>query len=89
MLAQNEQRGLLGHKETLFDTKEGGIMERNQTVQNAGFLRLPDVLKLFPVSKSTWWNGIKEKKYPPPIRLSRRCVAWRTVDIQKLIEGMQ
>lgn len=62
-------------------------MERNETAQDAGFLRLPDVLKLFPVSRSTWWNGIREQRYPPPIRLSRRCVAWRVIDILKLIEA--
>jgi predicted DNA-binding transcriptional regulator AlpA len=42
----------------------------NQTestkAENAqGFLRLPEVLKLIPVSKATWWAGVKTGRYPP------------------------
>lgn len=28
-----------------------------------GFLRLPQVLKLFPVCKSTWWAGVRDGVY--------------------------
>jgi prophage regulatory protein len=50
-----------------------------------GYLRLPEVLRLFPVSKSTWWAGIKAGKYPPGIKLSARVTAWRRADILALI----
>jgi prophage regulatory protein len=50
-----------------------------------GYLRLPEVLRLFPVSKSTWWAGIKVGKYPPGIKLSARVTAWRRADIQALL----
>jgi prophage regulatory protein len=50
-----------------------------------GFLRLPEVLKLFPVSKSTWWAGVKLGKYPKPVKLSRNITAWRVQDILNLI----
>ena len=50
-----------------------------------GFLRLPQVLKLFPVSKSVWWAGIKEGHYPAPVKLSARISAWRIEDIRQLI----
>lgn len=51
-------------------------------------LRLNDVLKIFPVSKSTWWGGIKSGIYPKPIRLSERRVVWHIDDIQKLIKDL-
>jgi prophage regulatory protein len=48
-------------------------------------LRLPDVLNLIPVGRSTWYAGINDGRYPAPVRLGRRCVAWRMRDIQNVI----
>lgn len=53
-----------------------------------GFLRLPDVLKYFPVSKSTWWAGVKEGKYPKPVKLGPKMTAWRVEDIRTLISSI-
>ena len=50
-----------------------------------GFLRLNDVLTFFPVSRSTWWGMIKKGEAPKPVKLSRRCSAWRVQDIRALI----
>jgi len=49
----------------------------------------PPIPAIIPVSKSTWWAGIREGRFPKPVHLSRRCVAWRLSDIKELIEGMQ
>jgi prophage regulatory protein len=51
-----------------------------------GFLREPQVLALFPVSRSSWWQGIKAGIFPRPIKLSKRTIAWRVEDIEALIE---
>ena len=48
-------------------------------------LRLPDVLQRFPVSKSTWWAGIRKGKYPAPIKIGERAVAWREADLRSLL----
>lgn len=50
------------------------------------FLRLADVLAMYPVSKSVWYDGIKRGVYPAPVRLSERTTAWRLSDIRALIE---
>lgn len=55
---------------------------------NPTLLRLPTVLEKFPVSKSAWWAGIKTGRYPAPVRLSARCVAWRSTDIEALIASL-
>ena len=55
------------------------------TLPETGFLRLPEVLQLIPVSKSTWWDGIMAGKYPAGIKLSERCTAWRAEDIRTLV----
>lgn len=50
-----------------------------------GFVRLPTILKVFPVSKSTWWAGVKAKIYPQPVKLGAKVTAWRVEDIKALI----
>ena len=55
------------------------------TLPETGFLRLPEVLKLFPVSKSTWWAGVKSGRYPKPVKLAPNVAAWRAEDIRELI----
>lgn len=52
-----------------------------------GFLRLPEVLRYYPVSRSTWWAGIRAGRYPQPVKLGERCTAWRIEDIRTLIES--
>ena len=64
-------------------------MENTNTATNTptapgGFLRLPDVLKRYPVSRSTWWAGIRSGIYPKPVKLSERTSAWRNSDIDTL-----
>lgn len=51
----------------------------------AGFVRLKTVLKFFPVSKSTWWRGVKEGTFPQPVKLTARTTAWRAADIHMLL----
>jgi prophage regulatory protein len=56
------------------------------TIPTTGYLRLPEVLKVYPVSKSTWWAGVKTKKYPAGVKLSDRVTAWKVEDIRALIQ---
>ncbi len=51
-----------------------------------GFLRIPQILKLIPVSRSTWWAGVREGRYPASVKLGPRITAWRAEDIRKLID---
>jgi prophage regulatory protein len=51
-----------------------------------GFLRLPDVLTIIPVSKSTFWAGVKSGRYPKPVKIGMRCTAWRAVDIREFVQ---
>lgn len=52
---------------------------------DAGFVRLPLVLELFPVSEATWHRGIKEGRYPKGVKLGPRVTAWRVADILRLL----
>jgi prophage regulatory protein len=57
----------------------------NHILPETGFVRLPEVLKVFPVSKSTWWAGVKEDRFPKPVKLGPKITAWRVEDIRALI----
>jgi prophage regulatory protein len=58
-----------------------------QTQKTAALLRLPAVLARVPVCKTTWWAGVKSGRYPAPMKLSPRVVAWREEDIDALVAG--
>jgi len=51
-----------------------------------GFVRLPTILELIPIGKSTWWSRVKTGEYPQPIKLGERTTAWKVEDIKELIE---
>ena len=54
-----------------------------------GFIRLKNIIAPcgpIPVSKSTWWAGVKSKRFPQPIKLGPKITAWRVEDIRALIE---
>ncbi len=56
----------------------------------SGFLRLASILAPdgpIPVSKSTWWAGVKTGRFPEPVKLGPRITAWRAEDIRALIES--
>lgn len=61
-----------------------------------GYLRLKQILgtkksnppipPIIPIGKTSWWQGVKEGKFPKPIKLSPRITVWRVEDILQLIE---
>ena len=55
-----------------------------------GFVRLSSILAPagpIPVSKSTWWQGVKDGRFPKPQKLGPRTTVWRVEDIRALFEG--
>jgi len=53
-----------------------------------GFLRLSSIIAPrgpIPVSKSTWWAGIKDGRFPKPVKLGARITVWRVEDIRTLL----
>lgn len=71
------------------------VTQPNQLPQT-GFFRLPQiigdknaeppVIPLIPISRTSWFNGVKSGKYPKPVKLGERTTAWRVSDIYALID---
>ena len=40
-----------------------------------------------PVSKSTWWAGVKEGRFPKPLKFGPRTTVWRVEEIRSLFES--
>lgn len=65
-------------------------MSNNNGLPQTGFLRLSAIIGPngpIPVSKSTWWAGIKDGRFPKPLKLGPRITVWRAEDIRALIES--
>lgn len=68
------------------------------TLPSVGYLRLsqiigdpnqePPVPPIIPVSKSTWWQGVRDGRFPTPVKLGPKTTAWRVEDIRALIEHL-
>ena len=67
---------------------------KTKTYPEIGFLRLRDVIGdkknpgIIPVSRSSWYKGIEEGRYPKPVKLGERMSAWRVEDIRQLIDEL-
>jgi len=63
---------------------ETGFLRLNQIIGNPK--AEPPIPAVIPVSKSTWWEGVRTGRYPQPVRtLGLRITAWRVEDIRALI----
>ena len=59
-----------------------------------GYVRLAQILgnpktntpPIIPVSKSTWWAGVKTGRFPAPVKLGAMTTVWRAEDIRSLVE---
>jgi predicted DNA-binding transcriptional regulator AlpA len=64
---------------------EIGFLRLHQIIGNPK--AIPPIPAVIPVSKSTWWEGVRTGRYPQPVRtLGRRITAWRMKDILALIK---
>lgn len=56
-----------------------------QLESSPGYKRLSEVLEVIPVSKSTWWEGVKRGIYPAGLKIGKRATGWKNSDIDALI----
>jgi prophage regulatory protein len=57
-------------------------------IPETGFVRLSQVLEVIPLGKTCWWEGVKSGRFPKPVKLSERCIAWKAEDIRNLIKQL-
>lgn len=57
-------------------------------IPSTGFLRLYQIMEIFPISKSAWWQGCANGRYPKPVKLGPRTTVWRAEEIKAFIESV-
>ena len=63
------------------------VKNQRPLLPETGFLRLSQVLVLIPISRSAWWEGIRQGRFPRGIKLGSRTTVWRAEDIRRLIDN--
>jgi len=63
-------------------------MDLVKRAHELALIRLDEVLKIIPVSKTAWYKGIGAGRYPEGVQLSDRTTAWRAGDIVMLLENL-
>ncbi len=58
---------------------------RTHEVWDRLYLRLPQVLKIIPVSLSTWYRDIKSGIYPQPVKLGVRVSGWKIEAVKNCV----
>ena len=57
----------------------------NYTLPAEGFVRANNVLKVIPSSRAAFLEDVKAGRFPQPVRLGVRRIAWRVEDIRAYI----
>lgn len=71
----------------LHSLPEIGYLRLHQIIGRPARSDRPAIPALIPVSRSTWWAGVKSGRYPQPVRtLGANITVWRVEDVRALIE---
>ena len=41
---------------------------------------------LLSIGASTWWKGVKEGRFPAPVKLGERTTCWRLSDVLEIVQ---
>ena len=64
-------------------------MTNQSEFPRTGYVRLKQILPPYgpiPVSKSTWWAGVKDGRFPQSQKLGRGTTVWKAEEIRALYE---
>ena len=53
-----------------------------------GYARLKDVLRVIPISRSSWYAAVQDGRIQPPIKLGKRTAAWSNHYINFLLSEL-
>jgi predicted DNA-binding transcriptional regulator AlpA len=66
------------------------------SIHDAGFLRLAQIIGspkkgivgLLPISRSSWYAGIKKGLYPAPVKVGPKTSVWRVSEVREELEKL-
>jgi prophage regulatory protein len=72
------------------ESKVDDVTSTFDTWPRYGFVRLSQILAPngpIPMSKSSWWQGVADGRFPQPIKLGPRTTVWRVEEIRAFISA--
>lgn len=57
------------------------------TLPTEGFVRVPQILQVLPISRSGFWAKVKNGEFPAPVKLSPRVTAWPVGAVRAYLEA--
>lgn len=69
--------------------RKASVIDQAIEAETRLFLRLPSVVQMTGLGRSTIYKLSSQKRFPAPVRLTARAVGWRRVDIERWSEARQ
>jgi len=73
--------------------KKALLEDARRSLPVEGYLRLWQIVggkgcpAILPISKSSFWAGVREGRFPKPVKLGKRTTCWRVSEIRQLFES--
>ena len=48
----------------------------------------PPIQPILPISKSSWWDGVKSGRFPKSIKIGANTTVWREDEIRWLVDEL-
>ena len=71
------------------DTFSPGPVAFEKTATTALLLRIGTVVSITGLARSTIYRLVADAKFPPPVRLTKRAVGWRRIDVERWSDARQ
>ena len=48
----------------------------------------PPIQPILPISKSSWWGGVKSGRFPKAIKIGANTTVWRENEVRSLVDEL-
>ena len=48
----------------------------------------PPIQPILPISKSSWWGGVKSGRFPKAIKIGANTTVWREDEVRSLVDEL-
>ena len=59
-----------------------------EVIMVIAFYRVAEVVRMTGLNRVTIWRQVKAGRFPKPVKISQRAIAWRAEDIVAWAEGL-
>ena len=78
-------------KQDVYSTKQSSPMQAAKPqpeFPHQGLAKEPAVTAFMTISRSTLWNQVRDGKFPKPVKIGARAVAWRCAEVRAHVDSL-